>query len=405
MNVKVKPSGFVLHDLILKQGSLISDKLHLLRLEQHPPNAQRTLREFSLAEAAYFLRTSPENVKRLDLSGAFPSPMGHKGRRTYTADQIQDMRLYLDERGRQAYNPRRKDGEPLQVISVINFKGGSSKTTSASHLAQHLSLTGHRVLVIDLDAQASLSALHGIQPELDRNGSMYDVIRYEKPRPITDVIQKTAFPLLDIVPANLDLQEYEYDTPVAVAQKNEAGRLFFNRIRNALKVVDDRYDVVVIDCPPQLGYVTLTALSASTSVLVAVHPAMLDVMSMSQFLLMLGSVLESIASVGAEVKLSWLRYLVTRYEPSDGPQTQMVGFLNALFPEQMLRHPMLKSTAISDAGITNTTLYEVERTNMTRSTYERALDSVNSVNDEITDLIHAAWGRKLPSGKNRANDL
>ena len=59
------------------------------------------------------------------------------------------------------------------------FKGGSGKTTTAAHLAQHLALTGHRVLAIDLDPQASLSALHGIQPELDKNPSLYDAIRYD----------------------------------------------------------------------------------------------------------------------------------------------------------------------------------------------------------------------------------
>lgn len=57
--------------------------------------------------------------------------------------------------------------------------------------------------------------------------------------------------------------------------------MFFTRITDALKEVDQHYDVVVIDCPPQLGYLTLTALTASTSVLITIHPQMLDVMSMS----------------------------------------------------------------------------------------------------------------------------
>ena len=92
----------------------------------------------------------------------------------------------------------------------------------------------------------------------------------------------------------------------------------------------------------QLGYLTLTALTASTSVLITIHPQMLDVMSMSQFLLMLGGILQSIGKAGAAVRLKWFRYLVTRYEPTDGPQSQMVGFMQALFPLQMLKHPMVK---------------------------------------------------------------
>ncbi|MGC1861968.1 MAG: plasmid partitioning protein RepA [Methylocystis sp.] len=392
--------GFSFHETILQQGELISDKLNMLRIEHFPPDAMKSLRTFSLAEVAYFLGVTQSNIKKLHLDGKGPIPTTSvSGRRTYTAEQMLELRQYLDRHGRadfKRYVPHRRAGEQLQVIAVVNFKGGSGKTTTAAHLAQHLALTGHRVLAIDLDPQASLSALHGIQPELDKNPSLYEALRYDEARkPISKVIRSTNFPSLDIVPANLELQEYEYDTPLAASNKSSAdGRMFFTRITDALKEVDQRYDVVVIDCPPQLGYLTLTALTASTSVLITIHPQMLDVMSMSQFLLMLGGILKSISGAGAEVRLKWFRYLVTRYEPTDGPQAQMVGFMQALFPKQLLKSPMVKSTAISDAGITNQTLYEVERSQFIRGTYDRAMEALNTVNEEITDLVHRAWGRK-----------
>ena len=387
-------------EIILRQGELISDKLNMLRFQQYPPDAEKELRPFSLSEVAYFLGVTPSNVKKLHLDGKGPTPTtSASGRRTYTADQMLELRHYLDRHGRadfKKYVPHRRSGEALQVISVVNFKGGSGKTTTAAHLAQHLALTGHRVLAIDLDPQASLSALHGIQPELDRLPSLYEALRYDaEKKPISDVIRATNFPGLDIVPASLDLQEYEYETPLAATRRdNPEGRFFFTRITKALTSVDDRYDVVVIDCPPQLGYLTLTALTASTSVLITIHPQMLDVMSMSQFLLMLGGILQSITKVGAKVRLKWFRYLVTRYEPTDGPQAQMTGFMQALFPEQMLKNPMVKSTAISDAGITNQSLYEVDRSQFVRATYDRALEALHAVNEEITGLVHQAWGRK-----------
>ena len=387
-------------EIILRQGELISDKLNLLRTQQYPPDAVKTLRQFSLGEVAYFLGVTSSNIKKLHLEGKGPVPAtSGSGRRSYTAEQMLELRQYLDRHGRadfKKYVPHRRSGEPLQVVAVVNFKGGSGKTTTAAHLAQHLALTGHRVLAIDLDPQASLSALHGIQPELDRFPSLYEALRYDDDRkPISDIVRKTNIPGLDIVPASLDLQEYEYDTPLAATRReNPEGRLFFTRITNALKGVDDRYDVVVIDCPPQLGYLTLTALTASTSVLITIHPQMLDVMSMSQFLLMLGGILQSISKAGAKVRLRWFRYLVTRYEPTDGPQAQMVGFMQTLFPQQMLKNPMVKSTAISDAGITNQTLYEVDRAQFIRATYDRALEALNAVNEEVTGLIHHAWGRR-----------
>jgi chromosome partitioning protein len=386
-------------EIILQQGELISDRLNMLRMEQYPPDAQKSLRQFSLAEVAYFLGVTQSNIKKLHLEGKGPEPTtSSSGRRSYSGEQMLELRAYLDKHGRSGkkrYVPHRQEGEDLHVISVVNFKGGSGKTTTAAHLAQHLALRGHRVLAIDLDPQASLTALHGIQPELDEVPSLYETLRYDEERKsITEVIRKTNIPNLDIIPASLDLQEYEYDTPVALTSKDpQAGRAFFTRISEALKEVDDQYDIVVIDCPPQLGYLTLTALTASSSVLITVHPQMLDVMSMSQFLLMLGGIMKTIRDAGAQMNLKWFRYLVTRFEPTDSPQKQMVGFMQAMFPGQMLQSHMVKSTAISDAGITKQTLYEVERAQFVRATYDRAMDSLNAVNDEITDLIHEAWGR------------
>jgi chromosome partitioning protein len=390
---------FEFDEKILSQGSEISRKLDQLRLEKFPPDAKKTLRLFPMSEVAHYLGVTPNNLKRLHLEKKGPDPsIASGGRRFYTAEQMMELRHYLDKNGRsdaKKYVPSRKSGEKLQVIAVVNFKGGSGKTTTAAHLAQHLALTGHRVLAIDLDPQASLSALHGFQPEVDRNLSLYDAIRYdEKRRPIAEVIVPTNFPLLEIIPANLELQEYEFDTPLAIQGVNPMeGKRFYERVGRAIEEVDDRFDVVVIDCPPQLGFLTLTALTAATSVLITVHPQMLDLMSMSQFLLMLGNFVRSIREKGAPVRIDWLRYLITRYEPTDIPQTQMLGFMQSMLAEEILKNPMLKSTAVSDAGLTKQTLYEVERGSFNRDTYDRAIEALDAVNFEIQELIHRAWGR------------
>ncbi len=397
MNAYSSLPSFEFDDKILMQGAEISRRLNQLRLENFPPNAKKTLRDFSVAEVAHYLGITPSNLKRLYLDGKGPMPTTKSGnRKYYTADQMWELRLFLDKTGKseaKRYVPHRKPGDKLQVIAVVNFKGGSGKTTTTAHLAQHLALTGHRVLAIDLDPQASLSALHGFQPELDKNPSLYDAIRYEDDRtPIADVILPTNFPGLDIIPANLELQEYEYDTPLAM-QSGTEGKRFFSRLGKALLDVDSRYDVVVIDCPPQLGYLTLTALTAATSVLITVHPQMLDLMSMSQFLLMLGNITKTIKQAGADVQMDWLRYLITRFEPSDVPQVQMLGFMQSMLAEEILKTPMVKTTAISDAGLTKRTLYELDRSNFTRETYDRAIDCMDAVNFEIQGLIHRAWGR------------
>jgi chromosome partitioning protein len=152
--------------------------------------------------------------------------------------------------------------------------------------------------------------------------------------------------------------------------------------------VEDRYDVVVLDCPPQLGFLTMSALCSATALLVTVHPQMLDVMSMCQFLLMTSDLLGVVADAGGNMSYDWMRYLVTRYEPGDGPQNQMVSFMRSMFGDHVLNYPMLKSTAIAEAGITKQTLYE-----FTRATYDRAIEALNNVNGEIEALIARAWGR------------
>lgn len=393
MNVKMMAGEKIpsFADSILEQGGEISSRLDMLRQEKFPPNAQKTLRLFSLAEVAEFVGVSQSYLKKLHLQGKGVEPVTTAtGRRYYSASQMNELRSLLDR------TPHRRANEKLQVVSVVNFKGGSGKTTTAAHLAQYMALRGYRVLVIDLDPQASLTALYGIQPELDEKASLYESLRYDEHRQsITTLIQPTNIPNLDVVPANLELQEYEYETPIAMQRKDSnAGKLFYTRIGDALAEIDGQYDVVVLDCPPQLGYLTITALTAATAVLITVHPQMLDIMSMSQFLLMLGSILKSVEAVGVNVSLDWFRYLITRYEPMDIPQQQMVGLMQSMFAQQMMRSHMVKSTAVSDAGLTKQTLYEVERSQFTPSTYDRAREAMDAVNSEVIELLNAAWGRR-----------
>jgi len=276
----------------------------------------------------------------------------------------------------------------------VNFKGGSGKTTTAAHLAQYMALQGYRVLAVDLDPQASLTALHGYQPEYDvqQNETLYAAVRYDdQQRPLSEVIRSTYIHGLDVVPGNLELMEFEHETPRALAE--QSAEPFFGRVATALGSVADRYDVMVLDCPPQLGFLTLGALCAATGLLITVHPQMLDVMSMCQFLLMASDLLDVVQESGGTLEYDFIRYVVTRFEPSDAPQTQMVAFMRSLFRERVLTHTMLKSTAISDAGLSKQTLYEVGRENFSRQTYDRAIESLDAVNGEVEALMCQAWGR------------
>ncbi len=123
--------------------------------------------------------------------------------------------------------------------------------------------------------------------------------------PLSGIVRSTYFDGLDIVPGNLELMEFEHDTPKALVDGE--GEAFFGRVATALGEIAERYDVMILDCPPQLGFLTLGALCAATSVLITVHPQMLDVMSMCQFLLM------------ALICSPWFRRL--------GPTSTMISFV------------------------------------------------------------------------------
>ncbi|UOA21010.1 plasmid partitioning protein RepA-8 (plasmid) [Sulfitobacter indolifex] len=374
----------------------LSEALESHMLKVFAPDARKELRRFSAGEAAELLGISTSFLRKLHFDDKIVEVQTSPGgRRHYSAEDLLNIRRTLEgtAKSRGAYQRGRRDGDKLQVLSFLNFKGGSGKTTSAIHAAQRLALKGYRVLCVDIDPQASLTTLFGYRPEYDflNSGTIYDAIQYDDPVPLADVIQKTYFTGIDLAPGGLMLQEFEHETPQALLNNTQPA--FFARLATSLQDVEQDYDAVIFDCPPQLGYLTMSALCASTGVLITVVPNMLDVASMSQFLQMSADLLDVVSNAGASMEFDFLRFLINRYEPNDGPQQQVLSFLRQLFDEEVMVAPMLKSTAISDAGLTHQTIYEVDRSQFHRTTYDRAVDSLNLVNDEIETMIQKAWGR------------
>lgn len=379
----------------------LSMQLQLLRERLFPPSSQKFLKTFTSGEAAQLVGVSDGYLRQLSIDGKGPSPdVSSTGRRSYTLDQIHELRHHMatvKPKDSLAYLPWRRRDEKLQTLAIANFKGGSAKTTTTIYLAQYLALQGYRVLAVDLDPQASLSSMLGVQPEFDlaEGDTLYGAIRYdEKRRPLKEIIRKTYFAGLDLVPGNLELMEFEHETPRAlIERKTTSSEIFFRRVGVAIAEVEADYDVVVIDCPPQLGYLTLGAVCAATSLLITIHPQMVDVASMSQFLLMTSDLMSVVRKAGGDLNHDFIRYVITRHEPHDGPQAQIVALLRSLFREEVLAATVLKSTAVADAGLTKQTLYEIEKGQVRRSTFDRAIESLDAVNGEILDGIKRVWGR------------
>jgi len=360
------------------------------------PAAAKGFRTMGPAEVARLLGIQESTLREFARENGIGSQ--EKSRRSYTVEDLGELRRRLEagSRVKGKYIPARREGDHLQVIVLVNFKGGSAKTTTSAHLMQYLALRGYRTLGIDLDPQASLTALLGVSAEIDigEADTMYGAIRlFDERRPMSEIVRPTYLPNLKLAPGGLEIMEFEHEVPRKM-MKDKSG-LVFDRVQEAIGSVESDYDVVVIDCPPNLGFLTLSALAAATAAVITIHPQFIDVMSMQHFLTMTCDFLDAIAEGlgGEDTTYDWMRYLVTRYEPNDGPQNDMVALLRSQFGPYVLNHPALKSTAISDAGLTNQTVYEVDRSAFNRATYDRAVESIDAVNGEIEGLIRKAWGR------------
>ena len=147
---------------------------------------------------------------------------------------------------------------PARIISMVNQKGGVGKTTSTINLGAALAECGRKVLLVDFDPQGALSAGFGANPhELDL--TVYNVMMDRKVD-IKDVIQGTGVENVDLLPANIDLSAAE------VLLVNEVARE--QVLASALRKVRDEYDVILIDCQPSLGLLTVNALTASDGVII-----------------------------------------------------------------------------------------------------------------------------------------
>jgi len=382
---------------IAANAARLSEALNNHMRNSFQPESRKTLRKFHPAEVSELTGISMSNLRTRHQDGDFPDvETDSRGRRLYSAVEIGQIREVMARTGRngEAYLPGRREGDALQVISIVNFKGGSSKTTTAIHLAQRYALRGYRVLAVDMDPQASLTTMFGFRPEIEfaENGTIYDALRYEDPLPLSQVARKTYFHNLDLAPAGLMLSEYETETAYALQHKIDPP--FTQRLSIALDEVEANYDLVIIDCPPQLGFTTMTALLASTGLLITVVPSMLDVASMAQFLEMAGETVRTLEEATGPIDWAFLKFLIARYEPTDVPQSQMTGFLRSILLDQVLNTPMLKSTAISDAGMTQQTIYEIDPSQVIKKTLDRVMESVNGVADEFERTIQQAWGRE-----------
>jgi chromosome partitioning protein len=273
------------------------------------------------------------------------------------------------------------------------FKGGTGKTTLAVHFAQYLALRGYRMLLVDLDPQASATTLFGINPAVAvaDHATFYGFVCGE--RRFTDLIVRTYWPGLDLVPANLSLALTDFEI---------AGRAKLNRrpihgyLTEALDEIRDQYDVILLDCRPDLGMTTLNALLAASGILVPVTMSQLDIASMGEFFRFSAFLLEQLPELALPPELlafDFVKLVINRFDPAQAAQAQVRHWLLARMAGWVVEMPMLQTAALGHAGAQWQTLYEYEPDEGRRRAYNRALEALDAVCFELEAILWRTWGR------------
>lgn len=296
---------------------------------------------------------------------------------------------------------QRPDGSRAVVIAVGNFKGGVSKTTTTMCLAQGLSLKGHKVLCIDMDPQGSLTSLFGILSDAEVSDEM-TVARIlhekdeedEEPQSLMPAIQKTYWDGIDLIAANTGLYSAEFALPAR--QMSNAGFQFWNVLNEGLQEIREDYDVILIDTPPSLSYLTINAFMASDGLIVPLPPNNLDFASSVQFWNLFGDLTTHLVeSTGITKEFDFVNILLSRVDASDVSSTMVREWITATYSDKVLPVEVPKTTVTVAASAEFGTVYDIGKYEGNLKTYRRAREAYDRVVDLIEQSIVVSWAQQI----------
>ena len=226
----------------------------------------------------------------------------------------------------------------MQIISIINQKGGVGKTTSAINLAAGLSQQNKKILVIDLDPQGNATTGLGLSNMENSSETIYGVLNGTKE--IIEVIKKTQFENLDIITSNVDLSGLEVET----ADDNNRAFLLKVKLTAYLNNSGGTYDYILIDCPPSLSLLTVMALVSSNSLLVPLQTEFFALEGLTQLM----KTIERI-KVSLNPELSIRGILLTMYDKRNKLSSQVEKEARDYFNEKVYSTVIPRNVRLSEA--------------------------------------------------------
>lgn len=373
-----------------------SKALDIIRKNAFNPEQQKVLRNWGITDACRMIGRSVQTLRDLEKEGKIPpSKLDNTGKRTYSLGAINNLRDYFGTR------PSKPTPQDTAILAVANFKGGVSKTTTAINAAHYFALKGYKVLFIDGDSQGSGTQCFGYIPDSDIQDEE-TLLQYfiGNITSLHSVIRKTYWDNLDLIPANLALYNVEFVLPVKTEQEKSNGRNFnfYDILRTGIDTIKDSYDIIIIDCPPSMGMISINAIYAANALLIPVPPSMLDFSSTIQFFGMLKDVMGRLP----EKEYAFIRLLTTKFERSENSQT-LLNIIKQLYADYVMISMMPNSEAIKKASTDMLSIYEVENYAGSKKTLDRIRQAADEVNNELEDLITKFWHLSSKSTENLSN--
>jgi chromosome partitioning protein len=227
-----------------------------------------------------------------------------------------------------------------RIFTVANQKGGVGKTTSAVNIGAALAMGGLRTLVIDLDPQGNASTAFGVQR--DEVQGMYEVII--KDLPIVDAALKVpGYPALEIIPATQSLANAEVELVPLVARELRLKRALTNYLNEAASR-GERFDYVIIDCPPSLGLLTINALVAADELLI---PIQCEYYSLEGLTLLLHTVTLIQEHLNQNLKLTTI--VLTMYDGRTRLANDVADEIRKHYPDELIDIPIPRAVRVSEA--------------------------------------------------------